>query len=60
MLGLLLDADAAAGVVKFHHAVALRVVNAITEDGGFGFFLGHTHGLVEHAAHTRAVENVVA
>lgn len=56
----LLDAEAVALAVKLRHAVALRVVDIISEDGRLVLSLCVAHALLEQPREARAVEDVVA
>ena len=58
--GFLFDADGVAAPVKFHHAVAFGVVDAIAKDSGLALLFGRDHGIAEHGAPSAAVEDVVA
>ena len=57
---LLLDGEAVAVGVKFGHAISLRVVHPIAEDGGLALLVGCAHGLVEHRREAVSLEDVVA
>ena len=56
----LLDAEAVALAVKLRHAIALRVVDIISEDGRLVLSLCIAHALLEQPREARAVEDVVA
>ena len=60
MLGLLLDGEAVALPVELGHAIALGVVDPVSEDGGLGILLCRTDGLAQHLRESGAVEDVVA
>ena len=60
MLGFLFDRGAVALGVEGGHTVALGVVDAVAENGGFVVFFGCGDGRLEHPAEAGAVENVVA
>ena len=46
--------------VKFRHAIALRVVDVVAEDGSLSVLLGVMDRLFQHAGEAAAIENVVA
>ena len=60
MLWLLLNAKAVAVAVKLSHAIALWVVDVITEDGSHAVLLYIGDTLVEQATKAGAIEDVVA
>ena len=59
MLGLFLDAEAVAVLVKFCHAVSLWIVHIVSEDARLSFF-GSLHTLFQQGRETCAIEDVVA
>ena len=60
MLWLLLDGEAVAISDKLRHAIALWVVDVITEDGSHALLLYIEDALVEQATEAGSIEDVVA
>ena len=59
MFRFLLDAQTVAFLVEFCHAVALRVVHIVAEDGGTVVLFGIDDSLLQHACKATTVEDVV-
>ena len=58
--GLLLDGETIALLVELRHAIALRIVNPVAEDGGLTLLLCCAYCLLKHSLEAVALEDVVA